>query len=539
MPKKRGIVLGLTFLFSLFLFILYSTYVFSTPNWDEVSFGYNAFSILKTGRDEWGRLMPLIFRAFGDYKLPVYAYLSTVPIAIFGLNVFAVRLTSILAGSFLSIIIYLTSRQLKLSTKVSLTIALISVINPWHLWLSSSALESNLALTLFAAAILFSIKFIQSPHQYKFFLIATILLGLSMYTYNSYRLIAPFVFLFLVFNVAQTANQKAFKKMLPSIIIFSFFLLPLIYQTYKGYGRARFDIVSIFKNPGIRLSVEADRNFPHSKLTGRLFHNYPFYLSQKLSFNYLTNFSPEFLFLYGGHNQAFSPPSYGYFYWWEIILWFSGLLILIKALTAKFNPTLALLFFILLISPLPAIVTVDGAHSLRSYSLLIPSLIFIAVALDKIKIRPVIFSLVAAYLISFFFFNDYALNHYPRHFDSHWLSAENQAVKYVVANQAKYQLIAIPKDSVDEGYIFYLFYSRLKPQKFWQSAQRRFDHDWYWVDRIGKISFPDNTNTGSYEQNPRALLITKKPVYVKHKTLATFTGQDKKTVIKAIVFPNE
>ena len=46
-------------------------------NWDEVSLGYNAYSLLKTGRDEWGTVLPTIFRAYGDYKLPIYIYLAT------------------------------------------------------------------------------------------------------------------------------------------------------------------------------------------------------------------------------------------------------------------------------------------------------------------------------------------------------------------------------------------------------------------------------------------------------------------------------
>jgi len=50
------------------------------PNWDEISHGYNAYSILMTGKDEWGNRLPLIFRAFGDYKLPVYIYLTTIPV---------------------------------------------------------------------------------------------------------------------------------------------------------------------------------------------------------------------------------------------------------------------------------------------------------------------------------------------------------------------------------------------------------------------------------------------------------------------------
>lgn len=534
MPKKRGIILGLIFLFSFLLFTLYSTYVFPTPNWDEVSFGYNAFSILKTGRDEWGNLFPLIFRAFGDYKLPLYAYLSTFSIAILGLNVYAVRLVSILAGSIFPLILFSIARELNFSLKTALFIALISVINPWHLWLSSSALESNLALTLFAGAVLFSIKFFKFPRQYKFFLIATILLGLSMYTYNSYRLIAPLVFLFLVFNTSLT--QKILKKTLPSIIIFSLFLLPLIYQTYKGYGRARFDIVSLFKDPGLRLSVEADRNFPHSKLTGRLFHNYPFYLGQKLSFNYLTNFSPEFLFLYGGHNQAFSPPSYGYFYWWEITLWLAGLLILIKALITKFNSSLSLLVFILIISPLPAIITIDGAHSLRSYSLFLPSIILIGLSLDKIKPKKILFLLAGAYLISFFFFNEYAFNHYPRHFDSHWLSAENKAIEYIASHRNKYDKIIIPRDSIDEAYIFYLFYSHLPPHTFWQNSHRHFSHNWYWIDKIGNVYFPDKINSEYSGQKGKKTLLISKKTNKNGRVLAVFKSQDGKTKLEIISF---
>ena len=57
-------------------------------NWDEVSIGYNAYSILKTGRDEWGKFMPVHFKAYGEYKLPVQIYSSIPGIAIFGLNEF-------------------------------------------------------------------------------------------------------------------------------------------------------------------------------------------------------------------------------------------------------------------------------------------------------------------------------------------------------------------------------------------------------------------------------------------------------------------
>src|SRR5512146_3517555 len=63
-------------------------------NWDEVSHGYNAYSILTTGKDEWGVSFPTIFRAYGDYKLPAYIYLTAVSEKFLGVDAFAVRLPS-------------------------------------------------------------------------------------------------------------------------------------------------------------------------------------------------------------------------------------------------------------------------------------------------------------------------------------------------------------------------------------------------------------------------------------------------------------
>src|SRR3990167_4679351 len=81
-------------------------------NWDEISHGYNAYSILTTGKDEWGMSWPLIFRAFGDFKLPVYIYLTVIPVFLFGLNAFAIRFVSTLAGVIAIPLIYFLAKQL-------------------------------------------------------------------------------------------------------------------------------------------------------------------------------------------------------------------------------------------------------------------------------------------------------------------------------------------------------------------------------------------------------------------------------------------
>src|SRR3989344_4833039 len=67
-------------------------------NVDEVSEGYNAYSLLKTGRDRYGMVMPIIFKSFGSYQPPIYTYLTTLPIMIFGPTIFAVKTVSALSG---------------------------------------------------------------------------------------------------------------------------------------------------------------------------------------------------------------------------------------------------------------------------------------------------------------------------------------------------------------------------------------------------------------------------------------------------------
>src|SRR3989344_6908702 len=75
-------------------------------NWDEASNGYNAYSILKTARDEYGNFLPLYNRSFDDYKPPIYMYLNVPTIAIFGLTPFAVRLPSAFLGVLTVIAMY-------------------------------------------------------------------------------------------------------------------------------------------------------------------------------------------------------------------------------------------------------------------------------------------------------------------------------------------------------------------------------------------------------------------------------------------------
>ncbi|MGA2911261.1 MAG: hypothetical protein ABSE17_01290 [Candidatus Levyibacteriota bacterium] len=67
---------------------------------DEAGVGWDAYSILHTGKDQWNQFLPLHFMAFGDYPAPLLRYITVPSIFIFGLNAFATRFPSALFGLF-------------------------------------------------------------------------------------------------------------------------------------------------------------------------------------------------------------------------------------------------------------------------------------------------------------------------------------------------------------------------------------------------------------------------------------------------------
>ena len=112
MKNINKIILLFIILLALFLSVYKLSKVPPSLYWDEASLGYNAYSILLTARDEYGKFLPLTnFAAFGDYKPPGYIYAAVPSIAIFGLNEFSVRFPSAFFGVLTVILVYLISRK--------------------------------------------------------------------------------------------------------------------------------------------------------------------------------------------------------------------------------------------------------------------------------------------------------------------------------------------------------------------------------------------------------------------------------------------
>ncbi|MGI5841368.1 MAG: ArnT family glycosyltransferase [Patescibacteria group bacterium] len=466
-----------TFLFLLFLFsfFLRSIFINQLPpslNWDEVSHGFNAYSILKTGKDEWGSTLPLIFRAYGDFKLPLYIYLTTPLILIFGLNPFSVRLLSMLAGSLTPIILYLISKKY-LSSKTALLVALISALSPWSIFLSRIALEANVFTFLLLLSFYFLLekKYVQS----------TIVYSLSLFTYNSSRVYLPF-YLILLF-VSLAVNKINFKK---DIFKYTFLIISLIlvlFQSLQTEGQARYKWVSILDSGAINRINELRSQYP------RFVVNKVTYFTLNATKNYISHFNPAYVFLNGSNNSQFNIPNFYLIHPLFFIFLLFGLFSLIKI--KSFEGRILLLFFF--ISPIPSAITRDAPHLLRSLVFLPLIAIIIGLGIDfvisKLKAEKTIIVLILFLLTlsQYSFWNVY--KNYAITNSQSWQYGYKEVIDYVKPLYDDYDLIVFTK-KYGEPHEFILFHWPWAPSSY-QNHPKDWDYhaDWYWVNSFDKFVF--------------------------------------------------
>lgn len=455
-------------------------------NWDEVSIGYNAYSVFKTARDEWGHFLPLSFRAFGDYKLPLYIYLDVPFVAILGLNEIAVRFPSLLSGIGIVLLVFLILKELTKSIHLSLWGMFISAILPWLVIFSRIALEANLALFMTAASFYL---FLLARRKKGLLVFSAILLGLSAFSYNSSRvLILPFL-LMIVILFRPFEKKKIF---IPLIILFLFIGVALLQATMVDSGE-RYRWTTILDQGAITEINQLRGSSGLSSELNRLVYNKVTYFIVEASKNYVTHFNPNFLFLNGGSNFQFSVPGTGQIYSILLPLMLLGIWKMAKE-RKKWQ-----LFILgwMLIAPIPGAITRDAPHALRTIFLALP-LIFCAVmgikwirGLLSLKVfTPLaIFTILILISSTYIFWQNYS-GDYRKNYSWSWQYGYKQAMEFVKNNQNSYDRIVFTK-KYGEPHAFVLFYLNYDPYRYQTNENliRYQRSDWFWVDRFDKFEF--------------------------------------------------
>lgn len=466
-------------------------------NWDEVSHGYNSYSILKTGYDEWGQFLPITnFRAYGDYPLPLYMYLTMPFIAIFGLSEFTIRIPSALLGSLTVIVIYFLSKEIFKNKYAALLSAFLLAISPWTVLSSRQVLQSTPAVFFLSLGFWLLLKGLSARGIFS--VLGVICVGLSAYAYHNARILAPILLIFfcLLFRKKILKNIKNY--LLPLIIICIFFI-PLIPVVFSSEGTARASWVSILDQGAINQINEQRTLSALPEPLPKLIYNRPVYLITKFSENYLGYFNPVYLGFEGGTQYQFSVPHIGIVYPTELPFFYLGIIFLILKGWKLENEKKFLLGWLIL-SPIPAAITRDPSQVIRSSIMIVPYYLIVGYGFVKVaeylkhwsRFFPIIitaaFLFLTLVLSASYFYNLWFI--YPKQYSFAWQYGYKEATEYIKENGQKYDQIIITK-KYGEPHEFILFYLKYDPYSYQHDKNlvRYEKSQWFWVDAFNKFKF--------------------------------------------------
>lgn len=445
-------------------------------NWDEISHGYNAYSILKTGRDEWGQLFPITnFRAYGDYPLPLNLYLTIPFIATLGLSAFSIRLPHAILGVLTIVAVYFLTEGVTKNKKVSLIAAFLAAVDPWLLFPSRAVFQSNLSVFFFTAGMA---AFFHREKSKWLTPISYLFLALTLFSYHSTRIFSPIFLLALVFVF------RKYKYLVLSLLGIGLILLP--------NATARANVVFILDQGAVN-QIETLRNASNSPLK-KLIYNKATYLAVKVGQNYVNYFSPSFLFLNGGTQYQFSIPGNGVLYLVSLPFFYLGLLLLIQRAIKDKN--FRLILFWLILAPIPAAITQDASAVIRATVMLPIPEILVAIGIQEIVKRIQKYEIIFISIIVFVlllslenYMNVYAKG-YRTNYSWAWQYGYEQIVNYSKQKYNNYDQIIVTK-AYGEPHEYFLFFLKYDPAKYMNDPNliRFHQSNWYWVDHFDKFWF--------------------------------------------------
>jgi 4-amino-4-deoxy-L-arabinose transferase-like glycosyltransferase len=449
---------------------------------DEAKIGWNSYSLLKTGRDDWENPFPIHYNTFGDFRPTGYMYAVVPAILMFGLNEFSIRLIPAIFGAISIPILFFLVRELSGNIRISLLSAIVLTISPWHLSLSRSGSEAIISLSLTMLGLFFFIKSIKKS-QNRTMLLSTIFLSLSYFFYHTFRLITPLLLLItLLFHSWPPTYKNLFKKPVSVFIFLSFLSFIFI---LNPSARGRFSQVSVFNDLNIKYELQKlpFEEGDNKVFIARAFHNKIVLYSIRFITEYAKYFSSDFLIgSWGSKPLRYVTVNAGPLLYIEFTLLFLGLASFIKN---KINP-LTLLY--LLIAPIASALTTEDTPNLNRSILMSPILsIFVALGIDFIyrstpRFKKIVWLCI---LLNFvYFWHMYTIHNSKR---EEIAMNRNSGVRELIAKlpqlQKDYSLIYLT-NIPDNLYPWYAFYYQPDPKLFNHLAKYRDKGEWKYQNLV-------------------------------------------------------
>ncbi|QQG47041.1 MAG: glycosyltransferase family 39 protein [Candidatus Woesebacteria bacterium] len=465
---------------------------------DELDLGYQAYSILKTGRDYSGNFLPLHFHSLAEWRTPLYLYSAVPTVALFGITAWGVRLPAAIFGILTIPLIYFLFKELsqKFDFKIKnieLIASLLLAISPWHIQYSRAGFEVTQMLFFLLLGLFL---FFKSFKEGKWLWISIMSFCLTPYDYSTAKLFTPFFLLFLLIVFWKEIRKIPKIHLLEGIVAGILFGGPIALSTLFGGGTVRFNYISVFSDPtiqnevGVARQTEAHvRGESGSGLTptilDKIFNNKFNTISEVIAQNYLQSFSFNFLFGKGDPNLRQSAET-GLFYKIEVTSFAAGSVFFFSQVKSKKLKLLILFWF--LIGALPAELTRDGGnHATRLFLTLPLFILLISYGLTKFP-KTVLIAYALILLSMFISYEHLFWTRYPLDSERWWHYGYGEAFNFVKQNDQNYDKIIISTHD-EPPWIFFAGHLEFNPS-LWQQN--------YPFPKINFLGFGEISHIGKY-----------------------------------------
>lgn len=435
---------------------------------DEVSHGYNAYSILLTGQDEYGKIFPISFRFFNAFAPPLYTYLTVPMIKLFGSGIASTRAVSVLSGTFVILIVFLLLKKLNVTSHKIIPYlgSLLYTISPWSIMYSRSGYEAMLSFFIYSIVILFIWVGFKKP---LFLTIGIITASISIYASYTNKFLVPLLFLSLVIIFKNVFLEQRNRKFIILGLIGAFIiqipnLLIINTQSFLVKGDLFYGDTLFAQYQKIKDIVP-------------IFIGVPYVFLREFFSQYFTYFSLRSLFLDPDPFPVRSIPDLSVFYPWMFLPYLVGLY------TAWLKRNLVNFKFLLLITfiaPLPAALTKDPFWTYRAIPLLLPLIILISIGMDRIfniktkVLLPVICILIFYSLI--ILWKGYFIL-LPNERGEAWQYGYRQLADRIKLN--KNNKFVIDNTRRPQAYAELAFFLNLSPQELQSASNQEIKNDYY------------------------------------------------------------
>ncbi len=463
--SKNIIFLGFIFIIAFFIRIYRLDSIPYGFHNDEARAAWNAYSILKTGADDKGNILPMYYDSFGDFRPTGLIYFIIPSLIFFGQTVFAVRFPFALIGSLTIFPLFFIVKEISKNSKLGVLSSLIISLNPWHIIASRSTSESVVSMFLTLWGIFFLIKSFKNKNILNVIL-SILFFILSYFFYHSIRVLAP-IFVLIIIVIDWINIKKIQINFKPMIILVTLLIGSLVFLSSKS-ARGRMSQVSLLSDFRVLYEVTKMPNEegPGQVFVARAFHNRIASYLRIFAEEYKEYFGTSFLLGNLAKPIRYTVPQVSLLTYFEFIFVILGLFLVSR------KKELLIIMALLAIAPLPAAVTIEDTPNLQRAIYMIPFLSIIAAygfnslidLSSKFKIVPIL--LFLGYAANFIYFFHMYLVHQKMSLATYYRNGGSVELAHKINNLISNYDEFILTNSPDNLYPWFAFLNNYDPANF-------------------------------------------------------------------------